>query len=83
MHDEPESKIVEAVGAAGAGNRTIGLTAAMVEKAMSEATLAAQAEGITDPDEIRARKLAARQALKDSVRAEQQRLAEEAKAKGE
>lgn len=58
------SKIVEAVGSA--SNSTDGLTAEQIQTAMSEATAAAQAEGITDPDVIRKRALDARKALKQT-----------------
>ena len=39
------------------------VTAAQIEKAMADATIAAMAEGITDSEEILKRKLAARDAL--------------------
>ena len=57
------ARIVEAVGSAAPS----GVTGSAIEKAMAEAGLAAMAEGITDPDEIRARKLAAREAIKNPV----------------
>lgn len=57
-----EARVVEATGAAaqsgGYGNE--------IEQAMVEATVQAQAEGVTDPDEIRDRKLAARKAVKNA-----------------
>jgi hypothetical protein len=53
MADKPT--IVEATGSA-----TAGKGARDIEKAMAEAIEQAIAEGITDPDEIRERQLAAR-----------------------
>lgn len=68
MAKKAESRIVEAVGTA-AGGGTGGPNAAelsrRVEQAMVDATLKAMEEGITDSDEIRRRKLEARdEALK-------------------
>jgi len=57
------ARIVNAVGSAAPS----GFTGSAIEKAMAEAVLAVMAEGITDPDEIRARKLAAREAIKNPV----------------
>lgn len=54
-------KLFAAVAAA-AGKKTPG--SADIEAAMTEAVAAAQAEGITDPDKIRARMLAARDLAK-------------------
>lgn len=45
------------------GPRTF--SSAMIEKAMSDAVLDCMKEGITDPDIIRARKLAAREHIKN------------------
>jgi hypothetical protein len=50
--------IVEATGTASGG-----ASAREIEKAMAEAIEQALAEGITDPDEIRERQLAARKKL--------------------
>jgi len=58
MADEP--KIVEASGTA-AGSK---VTALGLEKAMADAIQQAIDEGVTDPDEIRKRQLAAREAFK-------------------
>jgi hypothetical protein len=63
MAKKVESRIVEAVGTA-AGGGTGGPNAVelsrRVEQAMVDATLKAMEEGITDSDEIRKRKLEAR-----------------------
>jgi hypothetical protein len=63
MTKKTESRIVEAVGTA-AGGGTGGPSAVelsrRVEQAMVDATLKAMEEGITDSDEIRKRKLEAR-----------------------
>ena len=64
MTKKVESKIVEAVGTA-SGYGVAGSTNAIdlsrrIEQAMVDATLEAMGEGITDPDEIRKRKLEAR-----------------------
>jgi hypothetical protein len=58
-------KVVEATGTAAGGNE--GLSAASIQDAMAQATADAQAEGITDPDEILARKLAARKQVKEAA----------------
>jgi len=59
-------KIVEEVGVASSSSDTSKtFTSADVEKAMSDAIIQANEEGITDPDEVRERMLAARKALKD------------------
>jgi hypothetical protein len=55
------SRIVEAVGAA-VGKKTP--RGAEIEAAMSDAVKQAQAEGVTDPAEIRARMLAAADRVK-------------------
>lgn len=56
-------KVVEAVGVALGGER---LNAKAIEQAMVDATNKCAEEGITDPNVIRERKLAARQALKNA-----------------
>jgi hypothetical protein len=59
-----EPRIVEAVGSAGASGRP-GVSARQLDEAMGQAAAQAQSEGITDPDEIRARMLKAKdEALK-------------------
>lgn len=64
--DAPKKGIVEAVGtAASASNDTV--SARDIEAAMSKAAADAQAEGISDPNEIRDRMLAARKAVKGKV----------------
>lgn len=57
--------IVAATGVASGGER---LNAKAIEQAMIDATNKCAEEGITDPNVIRERKLAARQALKDAQR---------------
>jgi hypothetical protein len=66
MARKSESRIVEAVGAATGGSND--LSAADIQNAMDRAAADAQAEGITDPDVIRDRKLAARKAVKEKAR---------------
>lgn len=63
-----ESKLVEAVGiAVGHDGTESGISRAkLIETAMTAAVVQAQAEGVTDPDEIRARILAARDAASGS-----------------
>lgn len=61
-------QVAEAAGSASSSSGA-GYSAADIEKAMSEAAATAQAEGITDPDEIRARMLEARRAVKEPDRA--------------
>jgi cbb3-type cytochrome oxidase cytochrome c subunit len=68
------SQVVEASGSTGTP-----YTAAEIEAAMNEAAAQAAAEGISDPDEVRERKIAARQAFKDERRA---RASAEAEAAG-
>ena len=68
-------KIVEAVGSAAGRssvgiqvdptNPTKGLKAKVMESAMAAAAAKAQAEGVTDPNEIRRRMLEARDQVKD------------------
>jgi uncharacterized protein with PIN domain len=58
------SQVVEASGSTGTP-----YNAAEIEAAMNEAAAQAAAEGISDPDEVRERKIAARQAFKDERRA--------------
>ena len=58
------SATMSAVGAMAGGPKTAQTLTA--EAAMVAATVKAQAEGVTDPDEIRARKLAARDAVINS-----------------
>lgn len=82
--DEPKatnSRIVEAVGTASGGEGGAGAhwSAAEIQDAMAGAAAKAAEEGISDPDEVRDRMLAARKALKEERRAEAQRLADEAK----
>jgi hypothetical protein len=63
-----EPRIVEAVGsAAGFGHASSdkGDFTNRIQNAMTEATAKAQAEGVTDPDEILARKLEARRRVKE------------------
>ena len=60
-----KSGIVAAVGVASGGER---LNAKAIEQAMVDAAKKCAEEGITDPNVIRERKLAARQALKDAQR---------------
>lgn len=63
MNEEftPKSKVVEAVGLAmSTRGRNKGSRAQMIEAAMQQAIVDAQAEGITDPDEMRNRMLNAR-----------------------
>jgi hypothetical protein len=60
-----ESRVVEATGTAAGGNES--LSASAIQDAMAQATADAQAEGITDPDEILARKLAARKQVKEAA----------------
>lgn len=61
------SKIVAATGtAAGTHNVTL---ASVLEKAMSDAITAAYADGITDPEEVLALKLAAKDKAKAEYRA--------------
>lgn len=57
--------IVPAVGLAFSAARVGTELSVNIEAAMLQAAAAAQAEGITDPDEIRKRVLAARQKVKD------------------
>lgn len=52
--------IVAAAGTGGGAN----IKAHMIEDAMAEAVMQCAAEGITDADEIRKRKLAAREKMK-------------------
>jgi len=58
-----ESKVVQAVGTA-ATDSGAAYTARDIEAAMSQAAADAQAEGISDPDEIRERMLEARKKVK-------------------
>jgi hypothetical protein len=59
MPKKSESKVVEAVGtAASQSNNTP--SAKDIEAAMAQAAEQAQAEGVSDPDEIRSRMLEAR-----------------------
>jgi hypothetical protein len=63
MAKKSGNKVVEAVGsAASASNDTP--SAKAIEDAMSQAAADAQAEGISDPDEIRERMLEARKRAK-------------------
>jgi len=64
--NKPAAKIVEATGVAG-GTGTPGVSATAIEEAMSKAVLKAMSEGVSDPDEIRDRKLAAREAVTDTA----------------
>lgn len=69
MRDEGDlhaPRIVEAIGHA-AGGKSDTSRGRLVEQAMAEATQKALDEGITDPDEIKARKFAARDAIRASV----------------
>lgn len=68
------SQVVEASGSTGTP-----YNAAEIEAAMNEAAAQAAAEGISDPGEVRERKIAARQAFKDERRA---RASAEAEAAG-
>lgn len=63
MNEEEAPKVAEAVGTA--ASSVEGISAREVEEAMTQAVVDANKEGITDPDKIRDRKLAARQAVKD------------------
>jgi formaldehyde-activating enzyme involved in methanogenesis len=63
MTKKSDSKIVEAVGSAGNDPADL-LNPSAIQDAMSQAVADAQAEGITDPDEIRDRALAAREQVK-------------------
>lgn len=63
MNEEEAPKVAEAVGTAASAAE--GISAREVEEAMTQAVVDANKEGITDPGEIRKRKLAARQAVKD------------------
>lgn len=76
------SRIVEAVGTAAGGEGSSGAVwaAAEIQDAMAGAAAKAAEEGISDPDKIRDRMLAARKTLKEERRAEAKRLADEAKA---
>lgn len=77
-----KSRIVEAVGTASGGESGGGpfWAAAEIQDAMAGAAAKAAEEGISDPDKIRDRMLAARKTLKEERRAEAKRLADEAKA---
>jgi hypothetical protein len=59
-----EGRVVEAAGHATAG----GQRGQAVEQAMHEATEAALEEGVTDPEEIKRRKLAARAEVRAKVK---------------
>lgn len=61
----PKPVIAAATGTAAPSG---GPSGAMIEQAMAEAGLKAMEEGVTDPNEIRDRKLAARQKLRDDTR---------------
>jgi hypothetical protein len=62
MTDQPESKVVEAVGIAiSHADRTP--LAERIAEAMRQAVIKAQADGVTDPDKIRAAMMAARDAV--------------------
>jgi formaldehyde-activating enzyme involved in methanogenesis len=63
MTKKSDSKIVEAVGSAGNDPADL-LNPSAIQEAMAQAAADAQAEGITDPDEIRDRALAAREQVK-------------------
>jgi hypothetical protein len=63
MAKKAEPRIVEAVGTAaggGSGGPDAIELSRRIEQAMVDATLEAMGEGVTDPDEIRRRKLEAR-----------------------
>lgn len=60
MAKEEKPVVVEAIGAASQG----GVNSQAIEEAMAQAGLKAMEEGITDPEKIRARKLAARDEIK-------------------
>jgi formaldehyde-activating enzyme involved in methanogenesis len=62
MAKKSERKAAEASGAAAGGNK--GLTPEVIQDAMAQAVADAQAEGITDPDEIKQRMLDARKSIK-------------------
>lgn len=64
---KPPVKIAAAVGSA--ANDQPGMTPRAIEDVMAKAVTDAQAEGVTDPNVIRQRKLDARNQLKDSFRA--------------
>lgn len=57
----PAPKIVEAAGTSVGAKH---LTAKMIEEAMAQAVVDCAKEGVIDPDEIRKRKLAAREQIK-------------------
>lgn len=82
--NEPKAatpRIVEAVGTAGGGENNVGAlwTAIEIQDAMAGAAAKAAEEGISDPDEVRDRMLAARSALKQERReAETKRISDEA-----
>jgi formaldehyde-activating enzyme involved in methanogenesis len=63
MTKKSDSKIVEAVGSAGNDSADL-LNPSAIQEAMAQAAADAQADGITDPDEIRDRVLAAREQVK-------------------
>ena len=66
-----EAKVVEAVGTATAGPAQGGVSLSKrLEDAMVQATLDAAKDGVTDPDEVRRRKLEARDRAKEEWRKE-------------
>lgn len=72
-----EARIVEAVGVAASGrSRALGQA---IESAMSQAVLEAMKEGITDPDAVRAMKLAARARVKALFAEAEQQAADAAR----
>lgn len=78
--EDSASRVVEAVGSAGAGGNTI--SAEVMEKVMSDAVMDCAKKGISDPELIREAKLAARKEYKAAVaKAEAERIAAEAAAR--
>jgi formaldehyde-activating enzyme involved in methanogenesis len=63
MTKKSERKVDEASGADASGNK--GLTPEVIQDAMAQAVADAQAEGVTDPKEIKKRMLDARKSVKD------------------
>jgi formaldehyde-activating enzyme involved in methanogenesis len=63
MAKKSDSKIVEAAGMAAGGSG--GLTPDVIQEAMAKAAAEAQAEGVTDQEEIKQRMIDARDSLKE------------------
>lgn len=72
-----QKKVVETTGTAAAGSS---ISARAIEEAMTNAAAECHRKGITDDDEIREAKLAARQRVKDDFAKQQARAEREARA---